>query len=87
MDKFPEAFNRYEKSPDYPKDNPTLAKHLQQFQIWQNRRLSYLQERALKEAIEPESIKQRTFVLLYFKRQWGIQRVARNKKSGQWAKI
>ncbi len=87
MDKFPEAFSRYEKSPDYPKDNPTLKKHLQQFQIWQNRRLSYLQERALKECIEPELIKHRTFVLLYFKRQWGIQRVARDKKSGQWVKI
>lgn len=87
MDKFPEAFNRYEKSPDYPKDNPTLAKHLQQFQIWQNRRLSYLQERALKEAIEPELIQRRTFVIIYMKQKWGIQKAYRDKKTQRFTRI
>jgi hypothetical protein len=87
MDKFPEAFKRFESSDSYPsKKNPTLNDFMQGFREFQHRGLSYLQERALKEQVRPELIQKRTFVMLYYKRKRGTQTVFRDKKTGRWIK-
>ena len=87
MDKFPEAFKRFEQSPDYPEKNATLKDFINGFKNWQHRQLSYLQERALKEQVQPELIQRRTFLIHYYKRKHGTQRVYRDKKTGRWVKI
>ncbi len=87
MDKFPEAFKRFEDSDSFPsKKNPTLNDFIRGFRDFQRRGLSYLQERALKEQVRPELIEKRRFVIIYMKQKWGTQTAYRDKKTQRFIK-